>query len=143
MIAHGPPAWRSAFGTFVPSEEIARVTALPRFAMDVGPYRIASLPLWGVSNGVWLGEIALGAGLLHQRSRVAAALGALALVLIIQTAPREWMFALLYAPLLLLCLRGPWLPRLMPAFIGIELYLLAALAGAPGATWLVKASGQL
>jgi hypothetical protein len=143
MIAHGPSAWRGFFGTFVPADEIARVAALPRFGIDLGPYRIASLPLVLASNGAWLGEILLGLGLLWQRVRPAAVVGALALVFLIQAAPHEWMFALLYAQLLLLFLSGPWLARSLPGFLLIDVYLLAALAGAPGSSLLIKASGHL
>lgn len=143
MIAQGPEAWRGFFGLFVPADEIARVAALPRFGVDLGPYRIASLPLLLASNGVWLGEIALGLGMLVRRVRHLAALGALALVLLIQAAPHEWMFALLYAELLLLFLPGAALARVMPLLLVVYAYLLAALAGAPGAGFLVKASGHL
>lgn len=143
MIAHGPDAWRGVFGLFVSAEEVARLAALPRFALDVGPYRIASLPLLVASNGVWVGEIGLGVGLLWRRLRLVAALGALALVLMIQSAPYEWMFALLYVELLLLFLPGAALARCLPVLLAIYLYLLAALAGAPGASWLVKATGHL
>lgn len=143
MIAHGPDAWRGFFGWFVPADEIARVASMPRFGVDIGPYRIASLPLVLASNGVWLGEIGLGLGMLWRRLRPFAALGALALVLAIQAAPHEWMFALLYMELLLLFLPGAVLARAMPVLLVVYAYLLAALAGAPGASVLVKASGHL
>ena len=134
MIAHGPEAWRSFFGLMVPADEIARVASLPRFGLDIGPYRIASLPLVFASNAVWAGEIGLGVAMLWQRLRPLAALAALGLVLLIQAAPHEWMFALLYSELLLLCLPGAVLARAMPVLLVIYVYLLAALAGAPGAS---------
>ena len=143
MIAHGPDAWRSFFGLMLPADEIARVAALPRFGVDIGPYRIASLPLVFASNAVWAGEIALGVAMLWRRVRTAAVLGALALVFLIQSAPHEWMFALLYAELLTLLLPGAVLARAMPFLLVAYAYLLAALAGAPGAAFLVKANGHL
>ena len=95
------------------------------------------------ANSVWVAEISLSAGLLWRATRVAAALGAIALVVTIQLAPNEWMFALLYVQILLLFVPGEWNRRLLPAFVAAYAYLLLALAGAPGHGWLVKANGHL
>jgi hypothetical protein len=144
MIAQSQDHWAAVFGWIVPAEEIERLRALPRFGTGVGPYRVASWPFVLASNGVWLGEIALAGGMLVARLRAVAALAAIALVVAIQSAPHEWMFALLYGQLLLLFVPGDWNRRLLPGFLAAYVWLLAALAGmAPGASWLVKAGGYL
>lgn len=144
MIAHSQDHWAAVFGWFMPGEEIERLRALPRFQTGVGPYRVTSWPFLLVSNGVWIGEIALAGGMLVPRIRRWAALAAIALVVTIQSAPHEWMFALLYSQLLLLFVPGEWNRRLLPLFLVAYAWLLAALAGlAPGAPWLIKAGGYL
>ena len=105
---------------------------------------VAAWPFLLASNGVWIGEILLAGGMLLERVRRYAALAAIALVVAIQSAPHEWMFALLYAPLLLLFVPGGWNRRLLPLFLLAYAWLLAALAGvAPGARWLLKTGGTL
>jgi hypothetical protein len=143
MIAHSLDHWSAVFGWFVPAEEIERLRALPRFQAGVGPYRVDAWPFLVVANGVWLGEIALAAGMLWRRTRAWAALGAIALVFTIQLAPHEWMFALLYGQVLLLFVPGEWNRRLLPVFVLAYVWLLAALLGAPGGGLLIKAWGSL
>lgn len=143
MVAHGPALWGHAFGWTLPAEELARLQALPRFEPGAGPYRVASVAFVLAANAIWVGELLLGLGMLWHRTRVWAALGALAMVCAIQLAPREWMFALLFAPLLLLFLPGVWLRRLLPLFLAINAILLAVLAGAPGAAVFLKPGGHL
>jgi hypothetical protein len=143
MVAHGSAHWADVFGWMLPAEELARLAALPRFAAGAGPFR-PDAPLFVLAaNSVWVAEIALSAGLLWRATRVAAALGAIALVVTIQLAPNEWMFALLYVQILLLFVPGEWNRRLLPAFVAAYAYLLLALAGAPGHGFLVKANGHL
>lgn len=143
MIAHSVDHWSAVFGWVVPADEIARLHSLPRFQADVGPYRVDSWPFLVVANGVWIGEIALAVGMVWRRTRVWAALGAIALVFTIQLAPHEWMFALLYGQALLLFVPGEWNRRLLPVFLLVYAWLLAALVGAPGAGFLTKAGGTL
>jgi hypothetical protein len=143
MVAHGTAHWAEVFGWMIPAEELARLAALPRFAPGAGPFRPDASLFVLAANAVWMAEISLSAGMLWRATRVAAALGAIALVFTIQLAPNEWMFALLYAQLLLLFVPGEWNRRLLPAFVAAYGYLLLALAGAPGRGFLVKASGQL
>lgn len=143
MVAHGPSLWGHVFGWVLPHEELERLQALTRFEPGTGPYRVASLPFVLLANAVWVGEVLLGLGMLWHRTRVWAALGALATVGAIQLAPREWMFALLFAQQLLLFLPGVWLRRLLPIFLAIYVVLLAVLAGAPGEAIFIKASGRL
>ena len=106
------------------------------------PYRVGSLPLTLLSNAVYLAEMAIGALLVPRRTREWAALAAIAMVFAIQLAPREFMFALLYTNLLLLCVRGAPNRRLLPLFLGLYAWLLAALLGAPG-SFLLKPGGGL
>lgn len=143
MVANGLDRWPQVFGPLIPQPELERLSSLPRFAAGVGPYRADSWLLVLASNAVWIGEIALALGMLLRRTREAAALGAIALVVLIQLAPREWMFALLYVPLLLLFVRGEWNRRLLPAFLLLYGLLLAALLGAPGGDLLLKAGEVL
>lgn len=143
MVAHGSAHWPEVFGWCLPAEELSRLASLPRFGPGAGPYRPDSLPFVLIANGVWVGELCLAAGMLWRRTRVAAALGAIALVVAIQLAPNEWMFALLYTQLLLLYVPGEWNRRLLPVFVLAYAYLLLALLGAPGRGFLVKANGHL
>ena len=143
MVAHGSAHWADVFGWMLPAEELARLAALPRFGPGAGPYRPDSLLFVLAANAVWVAEIALAAGLLWRTTRAAAALGAIGLVLTIQLAPNEWMFALLYVQFLLLSVPGEWNRRCLPVLAAAYAYLLLALAGAPGHGFLVKASGQL
>jgi hypothetical protein len=144
MIAQSQDHWAAVFGWLVPVEEIERLRALPRFYAGAGPYRVAAWPFLLVSNGVWIGEIVLAGLMLTRRFRHWAALAAIGLVVMIQSAPHEWMFALLYSQLLLLFVPGEWNRRLLPVFLGAYAWLLATLAGvAPGASWLIKAGGYL
>jgi hypothetical protein len=142
MVAQGIDRWAEIFGWIMSSTELERITALPRFVPGTGPYRVDSWLFVFVSNCVWVGEILLGLAMLHRRTREWAAVGAIALVFTIQTAPREFMFALLYTSLLLLLFRGEPNRRLMPVFLVVYACMLAALLGAPF-SFLVKAGGGL
>ncbi|MDJ0847689.1 MAG: hypothetical protein QNK04_04810 [Myxococcota bacterium] len=142
MIAQGVERWADIFGWMLPDGEVARLRSLPRYMPGAGPYRVDSLLFLLSANSVWLGEMALAVGLVFRRTRELAALGAIVLVFLIQLAPREFMFALLYTNLLLLFVRGDWNRRLLPLFLGAYAYLLAVLLGAPG-RFLLKAGGLL
>jgi hypothetical protein len=142
MIGQGVDNWSHVFGWMIPADEIARLRAQPRFAPGAGPYRVASPLFVLVSNAVYLGEMAVAALLLLPRTRAFAAGVGIALVLVIQSAPREFMFALLYAQLLLLFVPGDWNRRLLPVFLFAYGYLLAVVLGAPGRLFL-KASAEL
>jgi hypothetical protein len=142
MVAQGIDRWAALFAWIISDSELARITALPRFVPGTGPYRVDSWLFVFVSNSVWIGEILLGLGMLHRRTREWAAVGAIALVFLIQMAPREFMFALLYTSVLLLLFRGEPNRRLMPVFLLVYACMLAALLGAPFA-FLLKAGGGL
>jgi hypothetical protein len=142
MVGQGVERWGDLFGWLVPAEEVARLRSLPRFMTGAGPYRVDSLPMILAANSVWIGEIALAVGMLFRRTREFAAVGAIGLAYLVQLAPREFMFALLYTNLLLLFVRGDWNRRLLPLFLALYAGLLAVLLGAP-AGFLLKASGTL
>ncbi len=142
MIAHGGERWSEVFGLVVSAAELTKLEAYARYSAEAGPYRAASLALVLLSNGVWLGEIALAFGMLWRRTRTLAALGAIGVTFALQLAPREFMFALLYAQLLLLFVPGEWNRRLLAVLLASYAYLLAALLGAPG-EFLLRRGGTL
>jgi hypothetical protein len=125
------------FQLLLPADEIARLASLDPLRTGSGPYRVDALALRVVSNAVYLAELALAPLLVLRRTRVAAALAALALVLAVQLAAREAGFALLFANLLLLFLPSNWCGRLLPGFAALyALALGAALGGLPGGSWI-------
>jgi hypothetical protein len=142
MIGQGVDRWADVFGWTMSAADIERLRGYPRYMLGSGPYRVDAPLFLLAANGVWLGEIALGVALAFRRTRELAALGAIVLVFVIQLAPREFMFALLYTNLLLIFVRGDWNRRLLPVFLGAYAYLLAVLLGAPGG-FLLKAGGTL
>lgn len=142
MIGQGVDRWAAVFGWMLPAGELERLQSYPRYLVDAGPYRVASPFFLAVSNGVWIGELALAVGLCIRRLRIAAALGSIALVFSIQAAPREFMFALLYSQLLVIFLPAGWQRRLLPVYLAAYAWLFAALLGAPG-QFLVRASGDI
>ena len=83
------------------------------------------------SNVVWIAEIALGVLLVPRRSRVVAALGAIAMVLLLQLGAREAGFALLFAGLL-----ATFLPRPPGRALQIAVVLLLACAVLAAFGWL-------
>ena len=142
MVGQGSERWAAIFGWMIPAEEVARLRTYDRYAFGGGPYRVAAPLFVLASNAVWAAEIGLAGGLLWRRVRTFAALAAIALVVLIQSAPREWMFALLYAQLLLLAVPGHWNRRLLPLFLAAYAYLVLVLLGAPGG-WLLRAGGHV
>jgi len=142
MIAHGGPRWAALFSWIVPDAELARLSSYGRYSLEAGPYRANSLLLVLLSNSVWLAEVGLALGMFWQRTRVAAALAAIALTFLIQLAPREFMFALLYAQLLFLFVPGEWNRRLLIPLLALYVYLVAVLMGAPGEL-LLRRGGTL
>lgn len=142
MVGQGGERWAEIFGWMMPAEDIARLQGYERFAFGGGPYRVAAPLFVLASNAVWVGEIALAGGMLVPRLRAVSALAGIALVVLIQAAPREWMFALLYTQLLLVVAPGGWNRRLLPFFLLVYAYLVAVLLGAPG-SWLLRVGGNV
>lgn len=125
------------FAWLVPADEIARLQGYDPMQTGAGPYRVAGWPLRLVSNAVWLAELALPALLLWRRTRAAATLAALALVLAIQLGAREAGFALLFGNLLLLFAPTALNARLLPVAAAAYVWALGAAAGLlPGGGWL-------
>ena len=126
------------FQWLLPDGEVARLASLDRNQTGAGPYRVEAPLFVLASNLVWIAELSLPVLLVVRRTRWLAALGAIGLMVGIQVAALELGFALLFVNLLLLFLPGRWNARLFPAFAGLLLYALAALAGlVPGdpAAW--------
>ena len=143
LASTGPgSSWASLFSWIVPDSELARLSSYGRYSLEAGPYRAASLRLVLLSNSVWIAEIGLALGMFWQRTRVAAALAAIGLTFLIQLAPREFMFALLYAQLLLLFVPGEWNRRLLIPLLALYVYLVAVMMGAPGEL-LLRRGGTL
>lgn len=143
MVAQGIERWADVFGWMIPEAELARLQSIPRFMKGGGPYRVDSALFVLAANAVWIGEIAIAVGLLFRRTRQWAALAAIALVFVIQSAPREFLFAVLYTNLVLLSVRGEWNRRLLPVFVAFYVLVFAARLGAIPAGFLVKADGAL
>lgn len=142
LVAQGTDRWAFVFGFLIGPEELARLGSYAAHPVYSGPYRVASPLFVAASNSVWIMELALGIGLLVHRARHVCGLLAIGVVLAIQTAPREFMFALLYTNMLLLCVRGGFNERLKWFFLALYAALLAALLGAP-LGFLVRGSGTI
>lgn len=119
----------SLFHLLFPAEEIARLQSHDPLQTGAGPYRVDSVVFVVVSNAVYLAEMGLAVGLLIRRSRVASAVLATLLVLMIQLGAREAGFAFLFASLLLSVLDERISRILLPVFALCELYLLGASLG--------------
>ena len=78
-----------------------------------------------LSNGVYLFEMLAGILLLIPRTRVVAAVASIGFVIMIQLGARELTFGALMVNRLLLSVPGPWIKRLLPAFLVFYLYLVA------------------
>ncbi len=126
MIGRGG-RFADLFAWMVPSTVIARLQSYNPVNNGAGPYRIDDALFVAVSNTVYLLELLLPLLLLFRPTRTAAALGAIALVAIIQIGALELAFALLFTNLLLVFLPGNWNRRVFPAVA--LLYLLALLLG--------------
>ena len=142
MISHGTDDWLWAFGWAIPADEITRLKSLG-YDPGSGPYRIASIPFVVLSNLTYLAEMTLSVLLLLRRTRTAAAVIAIGMILLIQVAPREFMFFLLFSNLLLLFIPGNQNRRFAPLFVFFYLYLLGAFMGIVPGEFLVKASGRI
>lgn len=130
-----------AFRWVVPHEEIVRLASYDPMQAGAGPYRAASVPLVVLSNLVWIAEVALAPLIVLRKTRSAAALLALLLILAIQVGAREIGFALLYGYLLLACLPSPAVRAALPPFALACVWALAAAAGLlPGIAWLETAN---
>lgn len=131
MIGQGG-RFAELFDLLLPAGEVARLQGYDPLRTGAGPFRVDSIPLLLVSNGVWIAEIGLAVGLVFRRTRLFAAGGAVLLVLAIQLGARELGFAFLFVNLLLL-FTPDGNRRLLPFAACAYLYALAAvLGGLPG-----------
>lgn len=136
MVGRGD-RFADLFRWMLPAAEVARLESYDPFRSGAGPYRVTQPFFVLVSNAVWIAELVLPFGLLARRTRLAAALAATALVVAIQLGAREAGFALLFVNLLLLFVPSRVARVLLPAFLGLLGFALAAVVGlAPGKGWV-------
>ncbi|HEY8518165.1 MAG TPA: hypothetical protein VIS07_21860 [Candidatus Binatia bacterium] len=140
MVGRGG-RFADAFALLLPADEIARLTSYDPMHTGAGPYRVDSPAFVVASNLVWVLEIVLAPLLLWRRTRTAAAIAAIALVLAIQVGAREIGFALLFANLLLLFVPTAATRTLLPALLAVLGWIVgAALGWLPGHAWLLTAN---
>jgi hypothetical protein len=92
-----------------------------------------------LSNAVWIAELVLPFGLLARATRTGAAAAAAALVVAIQLGAREAGFALLFVNLLLLFVPSRVAHALLPAWLALLGFTLAAASGLVPGKGLVEA----
>lgn len=115
------------FAGLLPSDELIQLQSYGRPApIGAGPYRTESWALLLVSNATYLMEIMIAIGLLVRRVRPFALCSAVALVIAIEVAAREVLFGALYLGLILLFARRALNWKLLPVFLALYAYLLAA-----------------
>jgi uncharacterized membrane protein YhhN len=119
-------AWRSIAHVVLPAEELANVARAQatnecRF---VTPFGLA------LANSVYVSEIACAAVLAHPRTRERGAIVVGFVLMGIEVAMSEWVFAAFAANLLLLCAAPQWSRRARPLFIAWAI-LVALLSGRP------------
>jgi hypothetical protein len=118
------------FGVLLPSDELIRLQSYGRPApLGAGPYRATSWALVLVSNATYLMEILAAIGLLVRRVRPLALCAAMALIVAIEVAAREVLFGALFLGLIALFDRRALNWQLLPMFVVLYAYLLAAGLG--------------
>jgi hypothetical protein len=120
-------AW--PFVWLLPAGEVERLRQFEAFLTGAGPFRSDSILLLVVSNGVWVAEIVLPVLIVVGRSRAMAVGLAIALVVGFQVLAREFVFALLFAQLLLVALPGEWNRRTVPLFLIAYAILILGILG--------------
>ncbi|MBM4269138.1 MAG: hypothetical protein FJ144_21445 [Deltaproteobacteria bacterium] len=136
MVGRGG-RFAALFDYMLPADEVARLAAIDPMRTGAGPFRLSSPVFVALSNLIWIAEMGLAPLLLVRRSRVAAAIAALLLVVAIQLGARELGFALLFGSLLLLFLPIDLVRRLAPvAIAALAWAALAAWGLVPGGTWI-------
>ena len=122
-------------GWVIEPAALESLSSMDVFRTGSGPFRTGSPALRIGSNGVVLAELALPVLMVVVRTRVAAMLAAIALVVAIQTGARELGFALLFSNLLLLFTPTDWNGRLLPVWAALLILTLVSVVGF-GAEWL-------
>ena len=124
------PRFAQIFGVLLPSEELIRLLSYGRPApLGAGPYRAASGALMLVSNATYLLEMGVAIGLFIRRVRPVALCVAIALIVAIEVVAHEVFFGALYLGLITLFARRALNRQLLPLFVAIYAYLLAAGLG--------------
>ncbi len=121
-------SFRDTLGHLLSADELARLHAYDPLDPSAS-YQVSSLLFVVAANGAWVGEMALGAGLLVARVRRVALVGAIVLVVGIEICAREVLFGVLFLQLLLLFARRPWNRATLPAVAAFYIYLLLMRAG--------------
>ena len=131
------PGFAQVFSFALPDAELARLVALEN-RVGAGPFRAETPVIALVSNATWLAELLLPLGLLVSRTRPAAIVGSLLLMLAIQAGAREIFFAgLMVGGLLLFAQRD----RVSP-FVPIASTVYVAWLAAPMIShWLARGAG--
>jgi hypothetical protein len=118
----------TAFQWILPQDELTRLVALP-MRDGAGPFRAESVWLDGLGLLTWITEVGLAAGLLLRRWQALAAVGAMALIALIEVAAREFFFGLVMFDFLLLFLPVAALRVAGPAFAVAGAVLMASVLG--------------
>lgn len=107
-------AWRWIANLMLPAVDLANVAR----AQATNECRFVSPFGLVLSNFVYVSEIACAAVLLHPRARQRGALVVASVLVTIEIAMSEWVFAAFAANLLLLFARPKWSMRARPVFVG-------------------------
>ncbi len=127
--------YRPVLGLLLPADEGARLASLQP-AVGAGPYTVQSWWFLAASNLVWLAELGLPVLLLRPATRRAGVLGALGLLLVIETAARELFFGMLFSAAILTLWPTPLLQRVRPLFaLACAAALLVRAGWLPGVTF--------
>jgi hypothetical protein len=127
--------FRPVLGLLLRPEELTRLAGY-RGAVGDGPYLVESWRLLAVSNGTWLVEMALGPLLVWRRTRVAAAVAGLGLLVGIEVGAREVFFGLVFANAILTFLPPAAHRRaVVPAVLVLLALTLSRLGILPEATF--------
>ena len=131
QVAHSE-RFTATLGALLPTAELARLQALEPLTVGAGPYRLTSWVGLTLSNAVWIAELVLPPLLWIRRTRTAAMVGLIAVVLAIEIAAREVLFGGLFVALLLLFGPPTWLRRALP-WLGVVyvVYVIWRLSGGP------------
>lgn len=119
-------AWRWVANVMLPAADLANAAR----AEPTNECRFVSPFALVLSNVVYVSEIACAAVLLHPRGRQRGALVVAFVLVAIEIAMNEWVFAAFAANLLLLFARPKWALRARPVFVGWAI-LLALFWGRP------------
>lgn len=121
------PRFAETLGWLLPGEELERLRSygLPP-PVGAGPYYVSSPLLMLVSNATYALEMLAAVGFLVPRLRTLTLVGAVALIVAIEVSAREVLFGGLYVGLMLLFAPRAVNARVLPLFVALYAYLVAA-----------------